>query len=149
MSDPTSGRTKLKERYAGEAERSAAFLRAEEVEDPTEKARRRRVRAAMLFIETHRDLPLLAWPREVLEGLIAVEQSFTVFRQRHARMAERVIGKRVGTGGSTGVDYLDAVALKYLVFRDLWGVRTLLVRDEHTPELKRPEFYGFRFDDQP
>jgi tryptophan 2,3-dioxygenase len=136
---------KLGERYAGEASRSAAFLRAEEVEDPEERARLRRIRAAMLFIETHRDLPLLAWPREVLEGLVAVEQSFTVFRQRHARMAERVIGKRVGTGGSTGVDYLDAVALKYRVFRDLWGVRTLLVREEHVPNLNNPDFYGFRF----
>ena len=139
-------RSKLGERYAGEAANTSAFLRAEEVEDPTERARRSRIRTAMLFIETHRDLPLLAWPREVLEGLVAVEQAFTVFRQRHARMAERVIGRRIGTGGSTGVDYLDAVALKYRVFRDLWAVRTLLVRSEHSPDLKHPEFYGFRFD---
>ncbi|MFO0587032.1 MAG: hypothetical protein U0441_05830 [Polyangiaceae bacterium] len=35
-----------------------------------------------------------------------------MWRQRHARMVERVIGRRVGTGGSTGVDYLGETALK-------------------------------------
>ena len=140
-------RDKLRERYAEEGRKAAAFLRAEEVEDANERARRRRIRAAMLFIETHRELALLSWPRQVLESLVALEQAFTVFRQRHARMAERVIGKRVGTGGSSGVDYLDAVALKYRVFRDLWAVRTLLVRGDHAPALERPEYYGFRVEE--
>lgn len=140
-------RSKLRERYAEEGRKAAAFLHAEEVHDPAERSRRRRIRAAMLFIETHRELALLSWPRQVLESLVALEQVFSIFRQRHARMAERVIGKRVGTGGSSGVDYLDAVALKYRVFRDLWAVRTLLVRGDHAPKLARPEYYGFRVEE--
>ena len=70
--------------------------------------------------------PLLAWPREVLAALIELEQAFLIFRQRHARMVERVIGRRTGTGGSAGVDYLDKTALQYRIFRDLWG-------DAHDP----------------
>ena len=65
------------------------------------------------------------------------------FRQRHARMVERMIGRRTGTGGSAGVDYLDQTALKYRVFRDIWAVRTLLVREGELPTLERPDFYGF------
>ena len=61
--------------------------------------------AAALFVETYRELPLLAWPREVLDSLVELEQQFVVFRQRHARMAERVIGRRAGTGGTAGVAY--------------------------------------------
>ena len=36
-----------------------------------------------------RELPLLAWPREVIDGLTSFEQAFVIFRQRHARMVER------------------------------------------------------------
>ena len=114
---------------------------------PSEKdggARRRRIRAAMLFIETYRELPLLAWPREVLDALVELEQQFVIFRQRHARMVERIIGRRTGTGGSAGVDYLDKTALSYRVFRDLWAIRTLQVRRDAAPPLERADFYGFR-----
>jgi tryptophan 2,3-dioxygenase len=147
LADSDVERERLARRYAGEADKAAAFLRAEEVEDEGERTRRKRIRAAMLFIETHRDLPLLTWPREILDGLIDVEAAFVTFRQRHARMAERVIGKRIGTGGSSGVDYLDQVALAYRVFGDLWAVRTLLVRRDLAPGLERQDYYGFRVDE--
>jgi tryptophan 2,3-dioxygenase len=107
-------------------------------------ARLRRVRAAMLFIETYRELPLLAWPREVLDGLVDLEEQFIIFRQHHARMVERVIGRRTGTGGSSGVDYLDQTALAYRVFRDLWAIRTLQVRSEAAPPLEQADYYDFR-----
>jgi tryptophan 2,3-dioxygenase len=96
-----------------------------------------------VFIESYRELPLLAWPREVLDGLTTFEQSFVIFRQRHARMVERMIGRRTGTGGSAGVEYLDTTALTYRVFRELWAVRTLLVRAGDLPPLEHAEIYGF------
>ena len=65
-------------------------------------------------------------PHEILARVIETEQGMLVFRQRHARMVERVIGRRVGTGGS-GVDYLDETT-KYRVFKDLWTARTFLVK---------------------
>jgi tryptophan 2,3-dioxygenase len=107
---------------------------------------RARIRTAMLFIETYRELPLLAWPREVLDKLVEFEQVFAIFRQRHARMVERVIGRRMGTGGSSGVDYLDDVA-RYRVFRDLWAIRTLQIRREAAPALTNPAYYGFAHED--
>jgi tryptophan 2,3-dioxygenase len=58
-------------------------------------------------------------------------------------MVERVIGRRVGTGGSSGVDYLDKTALEYRVFRDLWALRTFQIRPEANPRPERAEFYGF------
>ena len=81
----------------------------------------RRIRAAALFIIQNPDLPLLAWPREVVSGLVELEQGMLIFRQRHARMVERVIGRRTGTGGSAGVDYLDQTALRYRIFDDVWA----------------------------
>ena len=135
-------RERLDERYESEKASLHAFLSPSEEEGGE---RRQRIRAAILFITTYRELPLLAWPRQILDGLVELEQAFTTFRQRHARMVERVIGRRTGTGGSAGVDYLDQTALRYRVFRDLWACRTYQIRRDASPDLNRPELYGFRF----
>jgi len=132
----------LRERYANERASVHAFL------TPTDedKRRRQRIRLAMIFIMTYRELPLLAWPREVLDSIIELEQVFVIFRQRHARMVERIIGRRTGTGGSAGVDYLDETARRYRVFGDLWAVRTLMIPRHVAPELANAGFYGFKSD---
>lgn len=139
---------RLEKRYAREVEDGRRFLLAEDVAAES-RARHMRIRAALLFIEGYRELPLLAWPREIIEGLVAVEQAFVLFRQRHARMVERVIGRRTGTGGSAGVEYLDQTALRYRIFNEIWAVRTLLVDKKHLPPLENPGFYGFATDPPP
>jgi tryptophan 2,3-dioxygenase len=102
----------------------------------------RRVRAGLLFIESYRELPLLAWPRLLIDKVVAVEKQMVLWRSGHARMVERTIGRRVGTGGSSGVDYLDEAA-RVRVFTDLWAVRSILLSTEQRPELDNPDFYGF------
>lgn len=134
-------RERLRERYESEKRSTRAFLEPSAADGGE---RTRRIRCAMVFIETYRELPLLAWPREVLDKLVEVEQLFVVFRQRHARMVERIIGRRTGTGGSAGVDYLDQTALTYRIFRDLWAVRTLQIPRNAAPTLEHAEFYGFK-----
>ena len=118
------------------------FLFAEDVEDEETRAQVSRVRAAILFIESYRALPLLAWPRVLIDAVVELEEQLVLFRTRHARMVERVIGRRVGTGGSSGVDYLDLTS-GYRVFRELWAVRTILLPRSALPKLRNPEFYGF------
>ena len=85
-----------------------------------------RGRSGLLFIESYRELPLLAWPRKLISTLIELEEAMVLWRSSHARMVERVIGRRIGTGGSSGVDYLD-MTTKYRVFVDLWSVRSILI----------------------
>ena len=99
-------------------------------------------RAGLLFIESYRELPLLSWPRRLIDTVVDLEESMLLFRTHHARMVERMIGRRMGTGGSSGVDYLD-MTLKYRIFTDLWAVRTMLVKREELPEPINPEFYGY------
>lgn len=137
---------RLRERYLTELANSKTYLDATDVEDDDERPRMRRLRAAILFIESNRELPLLSWPGEIIDGLIKVEQSMTIFRQRHARMIERVIGRRVGTGGSAGVDYIDQTALKYRVFREVWSARTMLLSPAQAPQTQDRDFYGLRAD---
>lgn len=122
------------------------FVAAEDV-PPDERPRTVRVRAAVLFIESYRELPLLAWPNTLLETVVEMEELLVLWRSRHARMVERIIGRRPGTGGSPGVSYLDATA-QYRVFHEFWTVRSVLIPRSHLPELKCRQFYEL-VEDQP
>jgi tryptophan 2,3-dioxygenase len=131
----------VEKRFADEAANVERFLFAPDVPE-ADRQNAIRIRAALVFIESYRELPLLAWPRLLLDSVVEVEEQFVLWRHRHARMVERVIGRRVGTGGSSGVDYLDQTA-RMRVFPELWSVRTLLLPRTEIPTLLHPERYGF------
>jgi tryptophan 2,3-dioxygenase len=121
--------------------RAREFLLALDVAE-AERPAARRVRSGVLFIESYRELPLLAWPRVLIDTVVELEELLVLWRTRHARMVERVIGRRPGTGGSAGVEYLDQTT-RYRIFTELWAVRTILLPKELLPALGRPEAYGF------
>ncbi|HMR05809.1 MAG TPA: tryptophan 2,3-dioxygenase family protein [Polyangiaceae bacterium] len=106
------------------------------------RAKLKRIRAGALFIESYRELPLLAWPRLLTDTAVELEEQLVLFRTRHARMVERIIGRRLGTGGSSGVDYLDATT-RYRIFDELWAVRTILLPKQELPPLQNGKRYGF------
>ena len=60
---------------------------------------------------------------EMCEKLIDVEESFSLWRFRHVKTVERIIGFKKGTGGSSGVPFLQK-ALSIRLFPELWDVRT-------------------------
>ncbi len=131
----------IEQRFTDAEAYAHRFLFAEDVE-PERRARARRIRAGVLFVEAYRELPLLAWPRLLIDTVVATEEEFVIWRSRHARMVERVIGRRIGTGGSAGVEYLDST-VNYRVFKDLWAVRAILLPKTELPQLRRQEVYGF------
>ena len=90
---------------------------------------------AALFITLYRDQPALQEPFRVLELLMDIDESFTAWRYRHAQMAMRMIGRRVGTGGSAGAKYLEKSAERSRVFGDLFSLSTFLVPRADRPEL--------------
>ncbi|HZF97828.1 MAG TPA: tryptophan 2,3-dioxygenase family protein, partial [Pseudoxanthomonas sp.] len=59
------------------------------------------------------------------EQLVDVEVSFQLWRFRHMKTVERIIGFRRGTGGSSGVGFLRQ-ALELTFFPELFEVRTVL-----------------------
>ena len=60
---------------------------------------------------------------ELCEELVDVEESFQLWRFRHMKTVERIIGHKRGTGGSSGVGFLRA-ALDLTFFPELLDVRT-------------------------
>jgi tryptophan 2,3-dioxygenase len=59
------------------------------------------------------------------EKLVDLEDGFRQWRFRHVTTVERVIGRKTGTGGTSGVDYLHK-GLEKWCFPELWSVRTAL-----------------------
>src|SRR6476661_6989767 len=60
---------------------------------------------------------------ETCEELVDVEDNFQEWRFRHLQVVQRTIGHKVGTGGSSGVDFLRR-ALSLTFFPELYEVRT-------------------------
>jgi tryptophan 2,3-dioxygenase len=60
---------------------------------------------------------------EMCEELVDVEGSFQLWRFRHLKTVERIIGFKRGTGGSSGVSFLQK-ALELQFFPELLDVRT-------------------------
>jgi tryptophan 2,3-dioxygenase len=64
---------------------------------------------------------------ELCEELVDIEESFQLWRFRHLKTVERIIGGKRGTGGSSGTEFLRA-ALDLRFFPELWDVRTEIGR---------------------
>lgn len=60
---------------------------------------------------------------ETCEELVDIEDNFQMWRFRHLQVVTRTIGHKMGTGGSTGVDFLRR-ALDLTFFPELYAVRT-------------------------
>lgn len=90
---------------------------------------------AALFIFLYRDEPILQQPYLLLSRLMDVEEMLTNWRNRHAQMVLRMIGRKTGTGGSSGHQYLKSTAQAHTIFTDLYQVATLLIPRSELPEL--------------
>lgn len=60
---------------------------------------------------------------EMCEKLVDIEEAFTLWRFRHMKTVERIIGYKRGTGGSPGVPFLKKI-IEHRFFPELWDVRT-------------------------
>jgi tryptophan 2,3-dioxygenase len=74
------------------------------------------------LIEAYRRDPKNA---ELCERLVDLDEGIQEWRYRHVKMVERTIGAKVGTGGSSGADYLKSTLMRP-VFPDLWAIRSSL-----------------------
>ena len=88
-----------------------------------------------LFIMLYRDHPLLHLPYELLSTLLEVDELLSLWRHRHIHMVQRTIGKRVGTGGSSGADYLRNAADSHYIFKELAELTSFLFPRHILPQL--------------
>ncbi len=90
---------------------------------------------AALFIMLYRGYPILQLPFQVLNQLLEIDEQLSTWRYRHMSMVHRIIGTRVGTGGSTGKDYLSSALLKHHLFKDVAALTSFLIERKRLPQL--------------
>jgi tryptophan 2,3-dioxygenase len=90
---------------------------------------------AALLINLYRDEPILQLPFRLLTLLMDVDEGLTAWRHRHALMVWRMIGTRVGTGGTSGTEYLREAAERYKVFTDFFNLSTFFLPRSALPAL--------------
>ncbi len=90
---------------------------------------------AALFIMLYRGYPLLQLPFQLLNCLLEIDEQLSSWRYRHMNMVHRMIGTRIGTGGSTGKDYLKAAADKHYIFREIAQLNSFLIERRKLPQL--------------
>lgn len=74
----------------------------------------------VMLVDVYRNDPEAAL---LLERLVDIDEGLQEWRYRHVKMVERTIGTKMGTGGSSGAQYLASTLFKP-VFPELWQVRT-------------------------
>jgi len=90
---------------------------------------------AALFIMIYRGYPLLQLPFQLLNGLLEIDEQLSSWRYRHMNMVHRMIGTRIGTGGSSGKDYLKAAADKHYIFKEIAQLNSFLIERRALPSL--------------
>lgn len=92
---------------------------------------------AALLINLYREEPILQMPFNLLMKLMDMDELLTSWRYRHAQMVLRMLGRKIGTGGSSGYDYLHATAVRHHIFKDLHNISTLLIPRSELPKLPK------------
>ena len=95
----------------------------------------RKANLAALFILLYRNRPILQNPFRFLTSLMDIDKSFTHWRYRHALLAQRMLGSKIGTGGSSGHQYLKQAADHNSIFFDLFNLSTFLIPRSQLPAL--------------
>lgn len=90
-----------------------------------------------VFIYLYRDYPALQMPFRILNSLVEVDENFTTWRYRHAIMVQRILGTKIGTGGSSGHEYLKSTTERNRAFIDFFNLATFLIPKNMTPKLPK------------
>lgn len=88
-----------------------------------------------LFIMLYQGYPMLQQPFQLLNAVLELDEQLSTWRYRHMNMVHRMIGHRIGTGGSTGKSYLKGAADKHYIFKSLAGLTSFLIERQRLPQL--------------
>ncbi|NML19477.1 tryptophan 2,3-dioxygenase [Pseudoflavitalea sp. G-6-1-2] len=94
-----------------------------------------RASRAALFMMLYRGYPIMQLPFQLLNNLLEVDEQMSIWRYRHMSMVHRIIGTRIGTGGSTGKEYLKGALDKHYVFAEIAKLTSFLIERRRLPVL--------------
>ena len=90
-----------------------------------------------LLINLYREQPILQLPYRFLRQLVETDHKISLWRFRHVQMVEKMLGQKIGTGGSSGQGYLKKTVDQHRLFEDIANIATLMISREYLPELPK------------
>jgi tryptophan 2,3-dioxygenase len=108
----------------------AIFIEGKEDGQLSAKASR-----AALFTMLYRGYPIFHLPFQILNNLLEIDEQLSTWRYRHMNMVHRMIGTRIGTGGSSGRDYLRDALVKHYIFKEIAQLSSFLIERSKLPQL--------------
>ncbi|WNO61977.1 tryptophan 2,3-dioxygenase family protein [Rheinheimera sp. MMS21-TC3] len=132
------------------AEKFSALLDADKYQQLQKDGAFRLSQKAMLsalFINLYQEEPMFNLPFQLLTCLTEIDENLTIWRYKHAMMVQRMLGTKIGTGGSSGHDYLKRTTEKNRIFTDLFNMATFLLPKSDLPALPKDikRHLGFYF----
>ncbi len=88
-----------------------------------------------LFIKQYSEEPIFNLPFQLITALTEVDEQLTIWRYRHAMMVQRMLGTKIGTGGSSGHHYLKKTTDSNRIFLDFFNMATFLLPKDSLPQL--------------
>lgn len=88
-----------------------------------------------LFIKQYSEAPIFNLPFQLITALTEIDEKLTIWRYRHAMMVQRMLGTKIGTGGSSGHHYLKKTTESNRIFSDFFDMATFLLPKDMLPPL--------------
>ncbi|WP_218353158.1 tryptophan 2,3-dioxygenase family protein [Alteromonas lipotrueiana] len=100
---------------------------------------------AMLFIKQYPEAPIFNLPFQLITALTEIDEKLTIWRYRHAMMVQRMLGTKIGTGGSSGHQYLKKTTDSNRIFIDFFNAASFLLPKDMLPPLPQQvkRYFGF------
>lgn len=149
MLSDTERQQQLKE-HLSTRENFEALLDADKFEKVRSEGRFRlsqRATLAALFISMYREEPVLNLPFQFITCLTEMDEMLTLWRYKHMMMVQRMLGSKIGTGGSSGHDYLRKTTQSNRIFTDFFNLATFLLPKKAMPVLPQQvrDALGYHF----
>ena len=88
-----------------------------------------------LFIKQYSEEPIFNLPFQLITALTEIDEQLTIWRYRHAMMVQRMLGTKIGTGGSSGHHYLKKTTESNRIYLDFFNMATFLLPKSALPDL--------------
>lgn len=95
----------------------------------------RQAMLSALFIQQYSEEPIFNLAHQFITCLTDIDENLTIWRYRHAMMVQRMLGSKIGTGGSSGHEYLKRTTESNRIFKDFFNMATFLLPKASLPEL--------------
>jgi len=80
-----------------------------------------------LMIILYPNISIFQSPHQVIMSVIDLNKSLLNWRHQHVLLAHRIIGSKMGTGGTTGINYLKSTSHYHQIFNDFVNLSTYII----------------------